>query len=178
MMVRKLFILISIDLNEFQLYTRSTLQLGIGIFYFFISLIPKSFMWIIKAIGFKANRMKGIKFLHKNFLETGHRSPISGLLLFWIECFYFEDKEESEKYFRETLENIEECPFYYYLGGYLKRKGGEIDQSIELFLLVNKLTSEIRIFQLSSIYELGWCYYLKLEWNQCIDYFEEFLSGF
>lgn len=73
-------------------YVKSSLGLGLGLFLFFVSLIPKKFLWIVQvwcagdalivlrmnacgsqAIGFKADRCAGLCKLQDCLMQEGHR---------------------------------------------------------------------------------------------------------
>jgi len=58
----------------------------------------------------------------------------------------------------------------------LYRKSGDIEQSIQLFTNSANMITQFRHIQLACLFETGWCYLLKLNWEISIDIFESFLD--
>lgn len=48
--------------------------------------------------------------------------------------------------------------------------------AIECFQKVYTFSSQIAQLQINSLYEIGWCFYLMEEWNQAINYLQNFLK--
>ncbi|CAG8505059.1 174_t:CDS:10 [Paraglomus occultum] len=57
------------------------LEFGIGLFYFVVSIVPGSFLSVLKAIGFNADREQGIKMLENCWKRCGIRAPFAALFL-------------------------------------------------------------------------------------------------
>jgi hypothetical protein len=79
---------------DVEVYRRSALEFGLGAFYFFVSLVPSrlvlrpstpyfSFLWVVEAIGFTADRQQGLKLLKSCVRNGGHKTPAAMLLLIW-----------------------------------------------------------------------------------------------
>jgi tetratricopeptide (TPR) repeat protein len=70
-----------------------------------------------------------------------------------------------------------EGSLYYYIGGYLSRVQGNIDQALERFSLSYEINDQF--FEMENIckYEIGWCHYLKNEYENARMLFEEFLEN-
>jgi hypothetical protein len=65
-----------LDTELVDLSKNSILKFGVGTFYFFVSLVPSSFLWIVKALGFRADRKQGVKLLTDCFVERGPRGSL------------------------------------------------------------------------------------------------------
>eukprot|EP01125_Pyxidicula_operculata_P018614 TRINITY_DN6623_c0_g1_i1.p1 TRINITY_DN6623_c0_g1~~TRINITY_DN6623_c0_g1_i1.p1 ORF type:complete len:1121 (+),score=202.26 TRINITY_DN6623_c0_g1_i1:125-3487(+) len=166
----------SLSANGIESYRKSSLLFGMGAFYFFISLIPTNFLWVLEMIGFSADREFGLRLLQECAEHAGHRSPAALLLLLWLQSFFMEDLEASEKVLSDSILMIPEGSMFYYLAGYMRRKQGDMDEAISMFSSCYKYSSQSPDLLRMCKYELGWCYYLKLDWNTAIAYFEEFLK--
>lgn len=116
--------------------------MGYGAFRFFLSLVPKSFQWILKILGFKGDREAGIQELYQCLDKGVRRSTFAGLILLWIESFFFEDADKGEKLFEQLTTKYPESSLYYYLGGYLARDQGNIKKAIERFTLSQQLNRQ------------------------------------
>jgi len=93
----------------------------------------------------------------------------------WIESFLFENDEKSEIYYSKGIESYPDCPLFAYVGGYVKRKRGYIDEAAELFNKVFNMSIQFHELQVVTGYEIGWCYLLQLNWSMAIEKFEAFL---
>lgn len=169
--------------------------MGYGCFHFFCSLVPSSFQWIIKILGFTGDREAGIRELYQCMNLGQRRASFAGLVLLWIESFFYENYDKGEQLFEQLTEGRlilqrsdfqnfptpEFKPFnaglYYYMGGYLARVQGKVDLALERFIISRELNEQF--FEMENIcrYEIGWCHYLKNDYSTARDCFETFLSN-
>ncbi len=54
-------------------HRNSIIYFGVGAFYYFVSLVPSNFAWLVEALGFKANRQFGLDLLTKCYEMQGPR---------------------------------------------------------------------------------------------------------
>lgn len=99
----------------------SSLQFGMGLFYFFVSLVPPKFLWIVEAIGFESNRPEGIRLLEECYQGKGCSSPAALLLLIWINRFFLEDMDQTNHLLQQAFQNYPTGVLFLYLGGYYYR---------------------------------------------------------
>ena len=130
--------------------------LGYGAFHFFVSLVPRSFQWIIKILGFKGQREEGISELYQCMNKGVRRASIAGLILLWIESFFYEDYSKGEQLFSQLTTKYPEACLYYYLGGYLSRDQGQIDTALERFTQAHELCEQCFPMENICKYEIGW----------------------
>lgn len=164
------------EIKSLIAHRNSILYFGTGAFYYFVSLVPSSFAWLVEALGFKANRQFGLGLLTKCYEMQGARAMIALVLVLWIQIFFFEDKVKSTEVLDLALQRYPEGTPYYYLGGYFARKQRDIKRAIGYFERVNELTTEVRRFQITSYYEIGWCHWLGADWREAAHWFEKFLA--
>ena len=105
------------------------------------------------------------------------RADFAGLVLLWIESFFKEDAISGENLFQSLLEYSPNGALYFYMAGYLSRKQGDINLSIERFSTCLNLSSQFFEIENISKYEIGWCHYLNNNFETAKDLFEEFLSN-
>ena len=65
---------------------------------------------------------------------------------------------------------------YYYLGGYVHRKRGQLDDAVATFERAHAGGSDLRALQLACLYEMGWCHFLRLDFDAAIDHLQRFLD--
>lgn len=99
----------------------SLLQFGMGLFYFFISLVPRKFLWIVQTIGFEANRSEGIRLLEECHEQRECCSPTALLLLIWIYRFFIENMEKTSSLLNDAISEYPTGVMFLYLGGYYYR---------------------------------------------------------
>ncbi len=58
----------------------SSVSFGLGCFHFFVSLVPRSFQWLLNAIGYVSDRQLGIEELRRVQQSNGIRGSIPILL--------------------------------------------------------------------------------------------------
>jgi len=150
--------------------------LGYGCFHFFWSLVPKSFQWIIKILGFTGDRDAGIHELYQCLNLGQRRASFAGLILLWIESFFYEDFSKGEQLFLQLTEKYENASLYYYLGGYLSRVQGNIDKALERFTMSYEMNDQFPEMENICKYEIGWWEYLKNDYETAKNLFEEFLE--
>lgn len=140
--------------------------LGYGGFHFGVSLVPNGFQWILKIIGFEGNRESGISDLNAGLELGGRRSPMIGVVSLWIEAFYFEKRMKAEELYSSLAKQYPTSGLVHYLGGYLAREAGEIDNAKSRFRLARTSCDELPSLENICEYEIGWCYYLKNEFKR------------
>lgn len=96
------------SLSYFETYLASVLRgriaFGLGVYHFAISLIPHSFIWMVEAIGFKADRELGLKELEesKKVINSG-RSDDASFVLSFSYWFILERQIEAEQIINELI---------------------------------------------------------------------------
>lgn len=61
------------EIDTLIAHRNSVLYFGLGTFYFFLLLVPSSFVWLVEILGFKAKRQLGLKLLTKCYEIQGVR---------------------------------------------------------------------------------------------------------
>ena len=67
------------------------MEFGIGLYHFFVSLVPPGLLMIVEAIGFQANRQNGIKYLKSAVQREGIHYVTSALLLVGYHNFFMQE---------------------------------------------------------------------------------------
>jgi tetratricopeptide (TPR) repeat protein len=155
---------------------KSVYLFGAGLFRFFVSLVPASFAWAVKLVGFDAGREAGLALLHQCFDDGGVRSGGALLVIAWIELFFFERLDKAAELIRVARERYPRGPLFRYLEGYLFRKRGMMEAACAAFAACYDASGDVRELQLACLYEQGWCRYLALDTDLAIDLFERFLA--
>jgi tetratricopeptide (TPR) repeat protein len=155
---------------------RSELFFGAGFFYFFLSLVPPKFMWVVEAIGFESDRERGLRYFNMCNEEAGVRAPMALLMLLWVRIFFFEDEPASDALLAEAARRYPDGGLFHYLAGYHYRKHGNNARAIEHFERVRQLFDALPQMRLNATYELGWCYHRLCDWRNAVAHIRDFLD--
>lgn len=74
----------------------STLLFTLGAVYFFVSLVPPSFAWLVELVGFHGDRDGGLRLLKAAASVEGPCAPMAQLLLVWINTFFYDDCDAAQ----------------------------------------------------------------------------------
>lgn len=161
-----------------DIYRSSSTQFCVGMYHFFLSLLPPGFSWLVESIGIQPDRLTGIKALQLCVEGGGHRSIAAACTLIWIEIFFHEDVDKAEQILLASLQQLPSCFFFCYLAGHMRRKQGGVaalDEAIHMFKKAEE-TTQSKNFKSFCNYEIGRCLFLKQEWEPATTHFVTFLS--
>ncbi|GAM26636.1 hypothetical protein SAMD00019534_098110, partial [Acytostelium subglobosum LB1] len=150
---------------------------GVGIFHFLVSAVPPQYVWLVEGIGFKANRMEGVRELkYSADLVVGIRSTLSKCFFTMIYAFFFEDFERAEETMRELLVSFPDSAMINYMAGSIARKKGDIPTATLSFRNALKTADRLKQLQLYIESELGYNEFLDLNWVAAEQYLAKFLK--
>ena len=89
----------------------SRLEFGIGLYHFFVSLVPPGLLMIVEAIGFQANRQNGIKYLKSAVEREGIHYATASLLMVGYHNFFMQ--EVCGFLVDCAVVLVVECPMYF-----------------------------------------------------------------
>eukprot|EP01090_Pellita_catalonica_P010492 TRINITY_DN21935_c0_g1_i1.p1 TRINITY_DN21935_c0_g1~~TRINITY_DN21935_c0_g1_i1.p1 ORF type:complete len:501 (+),score=82.68 TRINITY_DN21935_c0_g1_i1:115-1503(+) len=158
-------------------FLKCSVQFGVGLFHFIISIIPRQFLWIAEAIGFKSDRRKAFDELKSSSENSvGVRSLLARVLFVSLKAFFLNMKEEARKEFSGLIGEYPEVNLIKYIGAYLHRWEGELKESTQLLRAARK-ESELEQFKLYMTYEIAYNHYLGLSFDKARRLFERFLKN-
>eukprot|EP01100_Stratorugosa_tubuloviscum_P000567 TRINITY_DN1124_c0_g1_i2.p1 TRINITY_DN1124_c0_g1~~TRINITY_DN1124_c0_g1_i2.p1 ORF type:complete len:583 (-),score=241.36 TRINITY_DN1124_c0_g1_i2:26-1774(-) len=155
---------------------KGQIKFGIALFHFIMSLVPNSLLWLVEAIGFEADRVKGILGLKETSSCLISMAPLACLLYLWIQIFFTENLIEANNTMTIYMERFSNSFPFLYLGGYLHRKNGNLSLAKDFFQRSHDCSTEVRQMQLICIYEMGDCLILENEWEKAAQMYEQFLQ--
>lgn len=149
---------------------------GLGLFMLIMSLVPTSIGTILRLAGFTSNREKGLEYLYKCKSFNTSRSPFACVVL---GLFYIDmdpNYEKAESIIDECLRNYPTCVLFYWISSVVSWKLNKVDTAVGLLNTAlhccgKELASKAAFIK----YELGWFYFLRLEWKQSRKQFQEIL---
>lgn len=155
-----------------------SLNVGIGFFHFFISVVPRQFLWLVEAIGFKADRDLALKELQLASESEGFQSSLAFFLLVTIRTFFFEELEAGRDMFNLLMEQYPDSPMFKYVGGYVCRMQAKLDEAKELFLAAKEkfIATNNKQLELFCVSEIATLEYLNLNFAEAVQGFEQFLT--
>ncbi|ELR21780.1 tetratricopeptide repeat domain containing protein [Acanthamoeba castellanii str. Neff] len=141
-----------------------SLNVGIGFFHFFISVVPRQFLWLVEAIGFKADRDLALKELQLASESEGFQSSLAFFLLVTIRTFFFEELEAGRDMFNLLMEQY---PMQ-----------AKLDEAKELFLAAKEkfIATNNKQLELFCVSEIATLEYLNLNFAEAVQGFEQFLT--
>ncbi|GAM28675.1 hypothetical protein SAMD00019534_118510 [Acytostelium subglobosum LB1] len=151
---------------------------GVGIFHFLVSAVPPQYVWLVEGIGFKANRMEGVKEIKiAADITYGIRSIMAKCCYALLYCFFFEDFETPKATIDELLERYPDGAMINYMSGAIQRKKGNTAQSSIYYNNALKNSTELKQLQLFIESELGYNEFLNLNWAAAEQHLSLFLQG-
>eukprot|EP01133_Synstelium_polycarpum_P021225 gene21225-25498_t len=157
---------------------------GVGFFHFLVSVVPPQYMWLVEGIGFKANRMEGLKEIKfAADLDSGVRSVMAKVCYILLHVFFFEDNTTPESTIQELLNRYPNGAMIHYMSGAVLRKQGKIQLSSQAYESAYSSSSQLKQLQLFINSELGYNEFLNLEWAKAEAHLSKFMrettsSGF
>jgi len=150
-------------------------NLGVGFFHLAISLLPPMFLWMVEAIGFKADRERALTELMASRASNCARAEAS-LLLVTFSRVFLDEPEEEDGIFDELLRHYPTAGVYKLVGAVLESRYGSIDKAMTYLQEAADDAKEAKQLQLAAEYELGHMYFLKCNWEKVIPPTETYLK--
>ncbi|KAF9354934.1 hypothetical protein BGX26_007186 [Mortierella sp. AD094] len=156
------------------------LHYGIGLFYFIVSIVPKSMLPALRTIGLQSNHKQGIKNLEDVFTRKNGRAPFAALFLSISYLFLPRGMNDPGISLGRAGEIIEEClktcpngSSYLLMACHHARKTGNMIPAA-----LNHITRGIQTCEAAGIpsinyrFELGLTFFIHQEYGKAADIFE------
>ncbi|KAF9171911.1 hypothetical protein BGX20_006708 [Mortierella sp. AD010] len=156
------------------------LHYGIGLFYFIVSVVPKSMLPALKTLGLQSNHEQGIKNLEDVFTRKNGRAPFAALFLSISYLFLPRGMNDPSISLGRAGEIIEEClktcpngSSYLLMACHHARKTGNMIPAA-----LNHITRGIQTCEAAGIpsinyrFELGLTFFINQEYGKAADIFE------
>ncbi|KAG0305997.1 hypothetical protein BGZ98_003130 [Dissophora globulifera] len=153
---------------------------GIGLFYFIVSIVPKSLLPALRTIGLQTNHEQGIKNLEAVFARKNGRAPFAALFLSINYLFLPRGMSDPSISLGRAGEIIDEClktcpngSSYLLMACHHARKTGNMIPSA-----LNHITRGIQTCEAAVIpsinyrFELGLTFFINQEFSKAADIFE------
>jgi tetratricopeptide (TPR) repeat protein len=149
---------------------------GLGLFMLVMSLVPASISTILRLAGFASNREKGLEYLYKCKSLNVCRSPTACIILGLYYIDMEPDFTKAQKIIQECLETYPSCVLFYWISSVVSWKLNKVDSAVGLLNTALDCCGKDLASKAAFIkYELGWFYFLRLEWKQSRKQFQEIL---
>lgn len=153
-------------------------MMGVGLFNYYLSKIPKAFRWIATAIGFDADRELGLRMLERTARKGTYARNEAR---WWLSQFYqWEgETEKGVQYLKELSESYPNNPFYVQRYGYaLLFSLRRVDEAIPVFKKSVSMTNwEAQRYITQGYHRLGHCYRFKSEYKEAIEAYTKFITS-
>ncbi|KAG0204505.1 hypothetical protein BGX33_008423 [Mortierella sp. NVP41] len=161
------------DVEDYLLY-------GLGLFYFIVTVVPKSLLPALRTIGLQSNHELGIKNLEAVFARKNGRAPFAGLYLLINYLFLPRGMEDASISLGRAGEIVAEClkicpngSSYLLMACHHARKTGNMIPAA-----LNHITRGIQTCEAAVIpsinyrFELGLTFFIHQEFGKAADVFE------
>ncbi|KAF8934909.1 hypothetical protein BGZ47_010138 [Haplosporangium gracile] len=161
------------DVEDYLLY-------GMGLFYFIVTVVPKSLLPALRTIGLQSNHELGIKNLEAVFVRKNGRAPFAGLYLLINYLFLPRGMEDASISLGRAGEIVAEClktypngSSYLLMACHHARKTGNMIPAA-----LNHITRGIQTCEAAAIpsinyrFELGLTFFIHQEFGKAADVFE------
>ncbi|KAF9948358.1 hypothetical protein BGZ72_009717, partial [Mortierella alpina] len=156
------------------------LHYGLGLFFFIVSIVPKSLLPALKTIGLQSNHEQGIKHLEAVFTRKNGRAPFAALFLLINYLFLPRGMDDPKISLGRAGEIISEClknspngSSYLLMACHHARKTGSMIPAA-----LNHITRGIQTCEAAGIpsinyrFELGLTFFINQEFGKAADIFE------
>jgi len=152
-------------------------QMGVGLFNYFLSRMPKAFRWVATAIGFDADRELGLRMLERTAAKGTYARNEAR---WWLSQFYQweEQPEKGAQYLKELSESYPSNPFYVQQYGYLLLfQLHRVDEAMPVFQKATTMTNhEAERYIIQGYYRLGHAYRFKNQFKNAVELYKKYLT--
>ncbi|KAG9069233.1 hypothetical protein KI688_010130 [Linnemannia hyalina] len=161
------------DVEDYLMY-------GMGLFYFIVTVVPKSLLPALRTIGLQSNHELGIKNLEAVFARKNGRAPFAGLYLLINYLFLPRGMEDASISLGRASEIVAEClktcpngSSYLLMACHHARKTGNMIPDA-----LNHITRGIQTCEAAAIpsinyrFELGLTFFIHQEFGKAADVFD------
>jgi tetratricopeptide (TPR) repeat protein len=156
-----------------------SILLGVGMFYYMLSVLPPTMTKVLEFIGFKKNRELGIEYMDYVACERGLRS---GSCIFMLSFNYLfiptalSDKKEQLERYRPHLDFVTEAypesGFFLFVASQYARKMGEYEQAVEHIKKAIESCQRNNFDPHTYHFELGQCSFVLQDYESAAKTFE------
>ncbi len=152
-------------------------MMGVGLFNYYLSKLPKAFRWIASTIGFDADGELGLKMLG----QTARKGTYArNEARWWLSQFYqFEEQaEKGAQYLKELTISYPFNPWYVQeYGLVLLLQMRRVDEAIPVFQKATAMTNrEAERYIIQGYYRLGHAYRFKNQFTDAIELYKKYLT--
>lgn len=148
---------------------------GVGIFHFGASLVPPSYVWVTKALGFEADRDNSLVTLKQSLESKGPKSVEAAIILVLMYQFFIDKEAEALELVQALEADYPGSPVLAYMFAFVKRINGQIDDAIAGFETAIK-GIEIEQLNITMHYHLSVTYFLAGDYKRALPLLELFLE--
>ena len=165
-------------MNALDADAQSRLCLGLGIFYLGISTLPGAFSSLCSFIGgFSGDKKLGLGYLARAIEAKGSRACFAALLLGLFHLEIDPHMEEVCRIMERMLRAFPNCALFQWVTSMVAFRFTQLDDAVYLLERALSVMNEDVAQNAGYIkYELGWFYFLKLEFDECLPLFHEVVA--
>ncbi|CAG8443128.1 17871_t:CDS:10 [Acaulospora morrowiae] len=160
------------------------LEFGLGLFQFVVSIVPGSFLSMLRTFGFNIDREQGIRMLENCYSRGGFRAPFASLFLFVNYLFLTRGLSDPTSSLtragvisKECVEKYPNSSPFLFMACQQARKVGNIKEAIDYISTSIKSCEEVGVTSTNHRFEMGMTYLVNLDFSSAKDIFELLFYG-
>ncbi|CAG8699423.1 21231_t:CDS:10 [Dentiscutata erythropus] len=174
----------SVNLIEVDPDIEDCLEFSIGVFYFVVSNVPGSFLTMLKAFGFNADRERAIRMIENCYNRDGVRAPFAALFLLVNYLFLTRGLADAAPSLTRAGVIVKECcEKFPYGSSFLFMACQQARKTENIQGAINYITASIKSCENAGItstihrFEMGITYLINQDFSAAKDIFELLFYG-
>jgi tetratricopeptide (TPR) repeat protein len=141
--------------------------LGLGVYHFAVSTIPKTLQWIVGLLGVPGDRDLGIREVEIAARRAKYNAPEAKYLLIQLLPWYRGDFDTSEQLVDDLIRTYPSNTVFLYAKGFLKLRRHEVTEALTYFQRMKEVEHpHFSIINKFADYRLGECYFRLAEYSR------------
>eukprot|EP01095_Lingulamoeba_sp_RSL-Kostka_P002844 TRINITY_DN1375_c1_g1_i1.p1 TRINITY_DN1375_c1_g1~~TRINITY_DN1375_c1_g1_i1.p1 ORF type:complete len:631 (-),score=223.17 TRINITY_DN1375_c1_g1_i1:81-1973(-) len=156
----------------------SRLKFGVGLFNYFVSMLPVALKWLVELIGFEGNRDIALEILGEcTEIDPSPRCTWAKSIVVGTKYYFDDEKEDAQNLLDSLIEKYPNSSLLKTTLAGLCRKNGEIELSTKYFLEAIDHAEEVQQLKFALHYQLAHNKYLCCKFEETIPLLEIFIEN-
>jgi len=163
---------------------QNEIKFAFGLFYFFVSFSPGSFLKVLELLGFVSNRELGIQYMHEIVDTQAFKEPNAALFLllnYLIIPRGLSKKEDNliaaEKILMKCLERYPNGSTYLLFAGQFEVKRGNLSQARQYIEKAIDSLKDIPVVPFMYLTNLAFVHLMARDWSKAIEVLEKVINN-
>jgi hypothetical protein len=156
----------------------SRLEFVVGLFHFCVSLVPPGLMMLVEAIGFEADRAKGLRELTSAMNRRGIHYPTASVVLIAFYNFFRQEYDPAAKLIEDMAQSgYATSPAGRLIAGTVFRRNGDMKRAIQAYQEgISGVVNQPQVVLILEA-ELGSTYFIDGNWSEAAPLLKRFVEN-